>query len=355
MSRPLAIRALLLLSSAAATLVALETASGWLLARRPGPPARPEEVIGGDELAALVRPDPFLVHRLAAGARTAHVRTNEWGLRGGPIDARPAEGRSRVLLLGGSVAFGYAAPDESQTLAALLAEELGPEVEVLNAGVPGYVAAQGALAWHVELHRLGAQVIVTLDGANDAHAALVAGRAGTPLYWRPAREDPSLVSLLRAWLARRVRASNLGRLVLPQPKVDRERVPRPEQVAESYLRVVTALAEAATARGARVLAVLQPTLACEDPSDLSEYERAVLAHQERLRRGQSAYTAECLEALAAGLDGARVAGLATLDARRLHGPPGETLYLDECHPSAAGRRLLARRIAASLRPLLAGR
>jgi len=73
--------------------------------------------------------------------QSVEIRTNEWGLRGGPVVALPAGGR-RILVLGGSITLGWGVKEED-TLTAILEQkfaEQGEPVQVLNAGIGNYNA-----------------------------------------------------------------------------------------------------------------------------------------------------------------------------------------------------------------------
>jgi lysophospholipase L1-like esterase len=105
-------------------------------------------------LAGIVRPSavPDLIYELKPGIDTcfarARVRINGEGLRAGASIRRPKPpGVFRILLLGDSQTFGWGL-DDADTLGARLASELrrpdAPEVEVVNAGVPGYNTGQEA-------------------------------------------------------------------------------------------------------------------------------------------------------------------------------------------------------------------
>ncbi len=66
-----------------------------------------------------------------------HVQLNSHGMRGPEIERARAGGKFRVLLLGDSVTWGWGVNDD-ETYASILCRELGPDVEVVNAAVPGW-------------------------------------------------------------------------------------------------------------------------------------------------------------------------------------------------------------------------
>ena len=73
--------------------------------------------------------------------QSVEIRTNELGLRGGPL-APANPGKRRILFLGSSVTLGWGVP-EPETVTARLEKMFasdGQEVEVLNAGIGNYNA-----------------------------------------------------------------------------------------------------------------------------------------------------------------------------------------------------------------------
>src|SRR4051812_37707428 len=70
------------------------------------------------------------------------IRTNAWGLRGGPVSETPAPGTRRTLMLGSSIALGCGVEDD-KVVSSVLEKKLraaGMDVEVLNAGIGNYNA-----------------------------------------------------------------------------------------------------------------------------------------------------------------------------------------------------------------------
>lgn len=130
----------------------------------PAPQARLREIV-------VPSPHPDLVYELQPTVETcfegAPVSINKQGVRRSGELARPKPSEThRILVLGDSHAFGWAIP-EAATIAAQLEAALGPPVEVVNAGVPGYSAYQEA-AW---LEAYGAlfepDCVLVLFVAND--------------------------------------------------------------------------------------------------------------------------------------------------------------------------------------------
>jgi lysophospholipase L1-like esterase len=92
----------------------------------------------------VASPIPRLGHEHIPNAdailQSIEIRTNAWGLRGGPVGDRPAPGRRRILVLGSSIALGWGV-EEDRVVSSLLQkkfEAASQDVEVLNAGIGNY-------------------------------------------------------------------------------------------------------------------------------------------------------------------------------------------------------------------------
>jgi lysophospholipase L1-like esterase len=111
-----------------------------------GPPDRPQVQARFDKF----EPDELLTWRLkpswsGSEQNGAPVRTNTLGLRGPELAADSGE---RLLFLGDSVVFGHFLSEEEtipRRLETLLRRAGEPDVEVVNAGVPGYGTFQEEL------------------------------------------------------------------------------------------------------------------------------------------------------------------------------------------------------------------
>src|SRR4029453_9158773 len=117
----------------------------------------------------LTLPDPLLGWRLRPGVhiRTtrpgsydATVTTNGDGLRGaGAPPVAHRAGVTRIAVFGCSQTFGSGVEDD-ETFSARLEQTLGPGVEVLNFGVPGYGTDQMLLRWERDGVRYAPDIVV---------------------------------------------------------------------------------------------------------------------------------------------------------------------------------------------------
>lgn len=112
--------------------------------------------------------NPFTVYSNAPHQKNTKFSTNERGIR---VDSEislkslPAR-QKRVLILGGSTAFGTGLNSNDDTFAAHLSGMI-EDVIVLNGGVIGFVSGQEAAQLANDLIDYNPNLIITLDGFND--------------------------------------------------------------------------------------------------------------------------------------------------------------------------------------------
>jgi hypothetical protein len=142
--------------------------------------------------ATLVAGATLLV--LAAADVYVHWRTqdvagvNVWGYRGAPVGAK-RDGERRIVMLGGSTAFGWGLPSH-EAIPAYLEQRLNASgrgrYSVVNLGAPG----QGAYGFAVDLEDyayLDYDIVCLYEGYNDLTAVTMRGTSNY-LLWR--RESP---------------------------------------------------------------------------------------------------------------------------------------------------------------------
>ncbi len=108
---------------------------------------------------------PYSIYKFLPNQQTACCTIDAHGFRGPSVNL--AERRSlRVILLGGSAAFGQGAASDGDTFAGILASRK-PDWQVINAGVTGYVSGQELAYLLHDLIDLDPDVVVVYDGWND--------------------------------------------------------------------------------------------------------------------------------------------------------------------------------------------
>ncbi|MDA8017806.1 MAG: hypothetical protein MPN21_10195 [Thermoanaerobaculia bacterium] len=124
-------------------------------------------------VAMTLSPGTFYLNQ--RGQERGEYRINALGLRGPDFD--PASDlRPRILLLGGSAAFGLGVGEEDTFVGGLA--RLFPEWAFLNAGTVGFVSEQ-EMAWtFFELQDLAPSVVVDFTGWNDLYGAYWAALSG---------------------------------------------------------------------------------------------------------------------------------------------------------------------------------
>lgn len=107
-------------------------------------------------------------HRFQSGV--LKISTNEHGLRGPDIQKSKPPGTQRVAMIGGSSVFGYLVNDGEEAARQLqirLSKSSADNVEVLNAGVPGYNVIQSRRRYQTHVAQLEPDLVILYLGWND--------------------------------------------------------------------------------------------------------------------------------------------------------------------------------------------
>ena len=289
---------------------------------------------------------------------------NAWGLRGPTVET--PKSRPRLLVVGGSAAFGNRGGSNASTLPKSLARSL-PDFEILNGAVIGYLTSQEVALVSSKLIALEPDWIVAFDGWNDLYdrywwenfGSFESSHRGVSVTfnaienrlanYRRAQMEPSYA--LIEWWSSIVRNSTIlralyGGLASP-PEVTSPTPLDPEMInraIEGYVANMQRLDELARARNSRLLVVVQPALG--QLLSAKELERA---RQQALDFGggdgywlhfPAAYR-QFRERVTAAL---RQRGIAVLDASQAlarRGVEGKTLFVDPVHLSPLGNDQVA--------------
>ncbi len=106
---------------------------------------------------------PVLVYKNLPNQGHPAFSTNSRGYRGAEPATPPT--RPRIIMLGGSAAFGTGAQNDRETIGAYLETFL--HAEVINAGIIGHASTQELVSLITELIDLRPNLVITFDGFND--------------------------------------------------------------------------------------------------------------------------------------------------------------------------------------------
>jgi len=314
---------------------------------------------------------PSCQHDLWGG----QVRIDRNGFRSS-YDVSPQKDphRTRIMLTGGSTAFGWGVPD-GQDVAAYLGAmlngswEKGP-YEVIDAAVPYYTSFHELNFYLHVLHDFHPDIVIVLDGRNDAHFAFMEGPD-----WRPVSAGvtgdipfislappasgqasfPSLDRLLMHSALYRSYDSLFPRSLAPAERVVFAGRPgRPRQVAppttevnpafiDQFVRQRTLLAREAVMDGCTCILALQPVIHVGKPLTAEEAKNC------HLWGDCGPHFREYWPKLRAAAAHAEEPGAVNLDLTDVFADFHGQAYLDECHYTSDGNRLIADRLAQAVR------
>jgi len=317
--------------------------------------------------------DPYAMERHAPGV-AAGLGTDRHGFvhNGYDRDLRERGGRFLIFVLGGSTVEGLGVAND-ETIPAQLETMLNAKTPdaywVVNAGYHGHISYQelGVLSGQIT-PRFKPDLVIALDGRNDG--AVGAAYKNWRPNWQPyydlvetgvnAMRDPPLWVGAPAWFMRRsaiVKAAVALRVRLRQElpggmeKPDVE-TPISEAVVDEVVAAYFANLAAAEARtreiGVPFIAFLQPTLIAPlrprmtpfEEAELLSYERRIYGREGMFRPGMESFYKKASERGRGRRWFHDLSGL-------LANAEGEP-YVDSCHYSKDGGKIIARAIYGAL-------
>ena len=123
-------------------------------------------------------PHPYLVYYPTPNYKKGLTSHNALGYRNDEFPQQKPDGIFRIVALGGSSTYDVSIPDNKQIFTAqlekLLKEEYGYEnVQVINAGVPGYNTWEILANLEFRVLDLDPDLVIIYENTNDVHARLV--------------------------------------------------------------------------------------------------------------------------------------------------------------------------------------
>lgn len=327
-----------------------------LARRRPRPtnplaaePWWPQWARAGGAVNGPSRYDPYRAW-WATPYNSPYVNVDSLGRRRTVPGPGPGPVGLRVWFLGGSVIWGYTAPD-SLTIPSLVARQLqalgGRGVEVVNLAQPSYNTTQGLATLLLEL-RSGRvpDIVISLDGINDVTALMTEHQPGTILNQGDlARRSAIGWRGFRANLFGLLRYSALVRALVIRP----EPVPSPGtqeqecgELASQYAQLVQAGAGLGRTFGFKAFYFWQPDRATTR-KPMTAWERAIEGEPPLLPLMR-----RCTEAVDAVMAARRDSSYVSLT--RLFDGDTATIFTDPYgHLTSPGNRRIADRFTELIR------
>jgi lysophospholipase L1-like esterase len=329
-----------------------------IAAHLPVPPNTDERLVADRLLRFKNRPS------YSYGDGRARYTNNSLGLRGPEITVEKPAGMMRVVVVGGSTVYG-ALDDDSETLSvqleALLRQQLGGDIQVINGGAPGYDSLRELVLTRSQLLDLQPDVVVDLDGLND-------------IYYGSNEEWPSQIAADELGVIADGRYPEIVRMVdstmfphgllehqvlsvmrdlrpawyriLRQPEPVPQRVAN-DRVVAMHAQAMGLLARYGAERGIPVIAALQPLVATGN-KPLTPDEQDAVSHQGYWDVNNWAPTAVHMYPVMASStrDAVTANGGTFLDLRGVFDAETQTVYAsDAVHYNALGNLRLAQALA----------
>jgi lysophospholipase L1-like esterase len=311
-------------------------------------------------LTSVMKPNKTFIIPDYPGGGELVFTTNSHGFRGPEFQVEKETSVYRIVVIGGSaVATGRL--NETQ-FTALLERELNqhyggsPEIEVINAGVPGFTSTQEMFLLHTQVLTWNPDLVIIYDGGNDMvfgsmpdYVPNQVPRNAQTMAVLAEYENPLSRNLMTYQLLSRA-LSDSDAMSRPEKEVYN---PRGAQFAYAYHREAVdvyqqnldIMASTLSSHDIDALLVYQPYILTTGKS-LTEYEEALL---EQL---QPAYVNALERMLPEGATAMRNVAesrnVPWADFSSLFDEETETMFNDEVHQSDAGNQVIACAIAAIL-------
>jgi len=308
----------------------------------------------------LYAPHPFIGYVLQPGAvsdpkRKRSYRVNSLGFRGEEISRAKPEGTYRIVCVGGSTTWGWDSYSDDKTWPAILQRTLeasgklpgdAQRVEVINAGVPGYTLMESFVNLKMRVLPLEPDLVIVYHAANDArviargdvlpdytHMRRVWSEPAPPSFWATLSNQSQLLGLI---LGTESEQRDLEH-ILHVPGFENLPIREAAEVDEGLAIIETTLREMnalARANGTELaLCTFAWSLGPHPKPNMQDWMDHQVALMERVN--------EVIRAVARSED----AFLIDVNAK---GPKTREEFTDIIHLTDAGRRKVAKTIAAAL-------
>jgi hypothetical protein len=279
--------------------------------------------------------DPYVGYRNLPGQETPYFTINRDGFRGREVPREKGE-KKRIIVLGGSTAFGTGLENDGQTFAAHL-ERILEGAEVINAAVIGHHSKQELIYILSELIEWRPDLIIAIDGWNDWE--FNSEDSGLFIHQQEAMLKISTALTTAHWTDRVKRLPQIlfpatSRYVFerfwPGGAKDLEEKD-PMEVREDYAQNVIRMDRVARAFGSAFLCVMQ----------VDQSDNAVNMHKQE----GNGYGDFCDHAAGRFSE----SGVEWMDMNGMRNRFADAMFMDRVHLTSEGYRIMARAVAVRIR------
>lgn len=260
-------------------------------------------------------------------------------------------GTFRIILTGGSTAFGSGAPDQNRTIGGYL-EKLLTETptrdaidryEVVTAANPGWATTHERILIENRLSELEPDLVISFSGNNDVHW----GQTGSNVLWFRTYADEHYFRLIKKVY------DYAGYGELPDVTRTHSNPVPPEIVARRLLKNVSLSWFALKQKGIPHLFVLQPSLAVTGKA-LTSREQTVLNSRIKLNGDHVQYFQSCYAKISAALSSFNVDGYRFVSMVEIFDPlqADNEIFIDSYHFGDKGNLIIAHKIYMEILSLL---
>lgn len=322
---------------------------------------------------------PFVEYRRIPGLSRSGWNTNSLSYRGPEFEIRKPPGVYRILLFGGSFVWGTGALSDEETISGHLQRILnetapgGVRFEVVNCGESNYQTTQEAILLLIEGVYLSPDLVLFLDGVNDTQKGADGLPAGYPVafdvfnrmftgsgkqkagftidneleYLKKQREV--IWSATGSALMDRVSSLWESTGIRSGEELSADITP-PEEMALRHLTNLRAVRGLGSEFQFKTGFAVQPIPILHKPLHSGEQEALAALRETDTYYGVFAWWERFYDRYAEQvLAGAEQEGMPILDLRRVFENHPEPLYIDFCHVTGEGYRIIAESFAGWLR------
>lgn len=306
---------------------------------------------------------PYLLWRTVPGKVTEFYKINSRGLRGHEFSKHKESGVYRIVMVGGSAAWGWGASSNETTIEGYLERYLNDiqnvkQIEVLNFAQSGYTSSQEIILWR-EILEYDPDLIIHYTGFNDIYIGFLGLSPGWnyPEIQEGVLSEDMFSVFFKAFRLKlkailnatqgfmesfRLYSSIEYRLKLIFESKNKTRVAfsNSSDIADIFSENMYFSTKVAESYDASILIFLQPVLLI-DKKPLTDWENALLTDYESSYPGRSSYYLSTYDLMVQKL---KERGVIFVDGSSVFGGVNANIYLDTVHYFDQGNELIAKKI-----------